>query len=153
MNTNILELDLGDEQPSLLPLCNRPSVAILLGAGFSAPKGYPVGNIMNEKLLHFDDTKISFSSCGKLVTSLDGQKPESQTHGYRNIHEKYFVFCKRLIGEYTEAHNNKFDYELFYDFIKRQNIFYPQMALVHGYTDFVNFPAIVFIVIRFLIAA
>ena len=122
MNTNILELDLGDEQPNLLPLCNRPSVAILLGAGFSAPRGYPVGKIMNERLLHFDDTKISFSPCGKLVTSLDGQKPELQTYGYRNIHEKYFVFCKRLIKGYTEAHNNEFDYELFYDFIKSNEV-------------------------------
>lgn len=36
----------------------------------------------------------------------------------RNIHQKYFIFCKRLINEYTKAHSNQFDYEQFYDFIK-----------------------------------
>ena len=32
-------------------LTNGKSISFLLGAGFSAPKGYPIGNQLNEKLL------------------------------------------------------------------------------------------------------
>lgn len=40
--------------------------------------------------------------------------------GVLNNHQKYYIFCKRLIKEYTEAHNDIFDYEQFYDFIKTE---------------------------------
>ena len=41
-----------------------------------------------------------------------------QMNGIYNSHQKYFIFCKRLIKEYAKVHDNKFDYEEFYDFIK-----------------------------------
>ena len=103
-----------------LPLVGRKSVSILLGAGFSAPMGYPIGNDMNEDLLNFDDSALDFAPCGSLATSTDGTKPTFQINGVFNNHQKYFIFCKRLIKEYTEAHNGIFDYELFYDFIKTE---------------------------------
>ena len=104
------EVDFGEGRHEL-PLTERKSVSILLGAGFSAHVGYPVGGEMNDRLLHFDYSKYSFSSEGKLVTSTDGTKPM-----LRNSYESCFVFCKRLIEEYSR--DNKFDYEEFYDFIK-----------------------------------
>lgn len=54
MDKTIWDVDFDDEQEIKLPLSNRQSIAILLGAGFSAPKGYPIGNDMNENLLNFD---------------------------------------------------------------------------------------------------
>lgn len=113
-------IDLGDGIDSELPLAGRKSVSILLGAGFSAPMGYPIGNDMNNGLLNFDDNSLDFAPCGTLATSTDGTKPMFQMDGVLNNHQKYFIFCKRLIKEYTEAHNDMFDYELFYDFIKTE---------------------------------
>ena len=116
------EFDLGNEQIKETPFAERNSISILLGAGFSAPKGYPIGDDMNNGLLKFDDENVDFSPSGELAISTDGQKPQFQVDGVYNVHQKYFVFCKRLIKEYTIAHNDKFDYEQFYDFIKTDEV-------------------------------
>lgn len=118
MNMKNWDIDLGDEQIEEIPLSGRKTISILLGAGFSAPKGFPIGNEMNNGLLNFDDTNVDFSPFGELAISTDGQKPQFQTEGVHNVHQKYFIFCKRLIKEYAKARNDDFDYELFYDFIK-----------------------------------
>lgn len=115
------QIDL-DKEDNEIPQVGRKSISILLGAGFSAPKGYPIGNDMNEGLLHFDDSTLDFSPGGSLTTSTDGMKPKFQMDGFFNNHQKYFMFCKRLIKEYTVAHGNKFDYEEFYDFIKSDDV-------------------------------
>lgn len=60
INMKIWDIDLGDEQIKEMPLAGRKSISILLGAGFSAPKGYPIGNGMNNGLLHFDDKDVDF---------------------------------------------------------------------------------------------
>lgn len=101
----------------LIPLSERKSIAFLLGAGFSAPKGYPIGEAINKRLLNFNDSTLDFSPAGKLA-KIDNKTPKFQIDRVLNNHQKYFVFCKRLIKEYTITHNNKFDYEKFYDFIK-----------------------------------
>ena len=44
------QIDL-DKEDNEIPQVGRKSISILLGAGFSAPKGYPIGNDMNEGLL------------------------------------------------------------------------------------------------------
>lgn len=113
-----LNIDLGDNKQKGQQLVRNKSISFLLGAGFSAPKGYPIGNDMNNGLLNFDDKDVDFSPSGELAISKNGQKSQFQVEGVYNVHQKYFVFCKRLIKEYTKAHNGKFDYELFYDFIK-----------------------------------
>lgn len=104
-----------------LQLTGRKSVSILLGAGFSAPIGYPTGNEMNDGLLNFDDSTLDFSPAGNLVSSTEGTKPTFQIDGILNNHQRYFIFCKRLINEYYKTHN-KFDYEEFYDFIKTDEV-------------------------------
>jgi len=110
--------DLGLEKEQKFPLSERKSISLLLGAGFSAPMGYPIGNDMNDGLLNFDDSRLDFSPDGSLAYSKDGTKPLFQIDGVLNFHQKCFIFCKRLIKEYAVAHDNKFDYEVFYDFIK-----------------------------------
>jgi hypothetical protein len=112
-----LKIDFGDERNIETPLYQRKSISMLLGAGFSAPMGYPVGNGLNEELLNFDDNLVDFAPSGELAISTDGQKPQFQLYGIRNYHQKRFEFCQRLIHEYYVAHDNMFDYELFYDFI------------------------------------
>lgn len=113
-------LDIGDNDRGALPIEGRKSISILLGAGFSAPMGYPIGDSMNKGLQYFDDSALEFAPCGTLTASTDGTRLTSQMEGVLNNHQKYFIFCKRLIKEYTEAHNDIFDYELFYDFIKTE---------------------------------
>lgn len=115
----INNIDLGEDY-NVISLSKRRTISILLGAGFSAPMGYPIGDKMNKGLLNFDDSTLDFAPCGSLVTSNNGTKPKFQMNEVLNNHQKYFIFCKRLIKEYTESHNNIFDYELFYDFIKSE---------------------------------
>ncbi len=117
-----LDIDLGDNKQEEQLLVKNKSISFLLGAGFSAPKGYPIGNGMNNGLLNFDDKDVDFSPSGELVIYKNGRKPQFQIEGVYNVHQKYFIFCKRLIKEYSIAHDGKFDYELFYDFIKSDEV-------------------------------
>lgn len=96
----------------------KKSISFLLGAGFSAPKGYPVGNQINEELLNFNKKNICFSGSGNLCFIDSAAYSQLQTNAGNNIHQKYFVFCQRLIAEYTKKHCGVFDYEVFYDFLK-----------------------------------
>lgn len=70
------------------------SISFLLGAGFSAPKGYPIGNQLNEKLLTCAGDNFAFSSSGSLVINIDGTKPNL---GYKNHYDWYFDFCSDLM--------------------------------------------------------
>ena len=82
---NFEELDLGDEVVIPIPFSERKSISLLLGAGFSAPKGYPVGNTVNKKLLEYHTYPISFSPAGEIATTKTGEKPEFGVMGYQNI--------------------------------------------------------------------
>ena len=55
------DIDLGFNNITETPLPERKSISILLGAGFSAPMGYPIGNELNEKLLNFEHKNVFFS--------------------------------------------------------------------------------------------
>ncbi len=116
------DIDLGFNHITETPLPERKSISILLGAGFSAPKGYPIGNELNENLLNFEHKNVFFSPSGNLSICTNGFETEYQKNTKWNIHQKYFIFCKRLIKEYATAHDNNFDYEQFYDFIKSDEV-------------------------------
>lgn len=90
------------------------SISLLLGAGFSAPMGYPVGNDLNKKLLALDGTEFGFHTNGMLVfDSKTGRKPD---RGFETNGEKTFRFCRELMKYFNEEHRY-FDYEEFYDFL------------------------------------
>lgn len=89
------------------------SISFLLGAGFSAPKGYPVGNSLNDKLLKLTNEWISFSPDGRLTVSTDGTKPN---FGYKTSYDIEFEFCLVLI-KYYNSNVKCFDYEEFYDYL------------------------------------
>ena len=90
------------------------SISFLLGAGFSAPKGYPIGNQLNEKLLTCTGDNFAFSPSGTLVVNNDGTKPDL---GSKNQYDIYFDFCTDLIRYYND-NIKSFDYEEFYDYLK-----------------------------------
>jgi len=88
------------------------TVSFLLGAGFSAPIGYPIGNRLNELLLNSKNENIGFSSEGSLAVNLDGSKPD---FGYKSSHQIDFEFCCQMMEYYTSIFRD-FDYEKFYDY-------------------------------------
>lgn len=91
-------------------MATNQHISFLLGAGFSVPMGYPIGNGMNQNFLEFDKY---------FVDPLDGQIVSSPTANSPNNHyEMALRFCKKAILFYY-SHNNGFDYELFYDIIIR----------------------------------
>jgi hypothetical protein len=100
------------------------SVSLLIGAGFSAPMGYPIGNKLNMTLLNEDGKHFSFHTKGTLVTTEDGKKPNAPCSTSYDIS---FEFCRALI-QYFNKENGYFDYEEFYDFIKSDA--YKQPAVI-----------------------
>lgn len=88
------------------------SVSILLGAGFSAPMGYPVGKELNKLLLECDVSIFGFHTDGSLLVSTDGTKPGS---GYKNSYDFQLDFCLDLIQHFNKL-KGYFDYEEFYDY-------------------------------------
>lgn len=91
--------------------------AIILGAGFSAPMGYPIGNQLNEFILGLDGTEFGFSTDGKLVIDTEtGGRPKAFR---RFSYDNQFDFLLELIKFYHES-IKPFDYEEFYDFISEE---------------------------------
>lgn len=88
-------------------------VSFLLGAGFSAPIGYPIGKKLNEMLLNSKNENIAFPSEGSLAVNLDGTKPD---FGYKSSHQIEFEFCCKMMDYYTSIYKG-FDYENFYDYV------------------------------------
>lgn len=92
------------------------SVSFLLGAGFSAPMGYPVGSVLNSLLLSCDGSTFGFYTDGTLVVSTNGTKPD---FGYKTSYDYDFEFCKDLIKLFDKK-RGYFDYEEFYDFYNNE---------------------------------
>jgi hypothetical protein len=97
-------------------LKQEKSISILLGAGFSVPMGYPVGNQLNTKLLTCTGENFAFSPAGKICDNNAGTKPN---FGYKNSYDWYFDFCKDAIRYYND-NIKAFDYEEFYDYLKEK---------------------------------
>lgn len=92
----------------------KQSISILIGAGFSANVGYPVGTELNDLLIKCTGDEFAFHTDGTLIISTDGIKPKI---GYRTSYDMQFSFCLELIKFYNESYDG-FDYEEFYDFLK-----------------------------------
>ena len=95
-------------------MSKEKNISLLLGAGFSANKGYPVGKTLNNLLLNCDLNTIGFHTDGRLLVSTDGTKPSV---GYKTSYDINSEFCIDLF----KLFNSKigyFDYEEFYDFLK-----------------------------------
>jgi NAD-dependent SIR2 family protein deacetylase len=102
---------------------NKNQISFLLGAGFSANAGYPIGNQLNELLLKATDLNVVFHSSGQLIPPLNGER---QSISPRTSWDFKLDFLIELIQFY----NNKikpFDYEEFYDFLLLQAESDPQV--------------------------
>jgi hypothetical protein len=88
------------------------SISLLLGAGFSAPMGYPVGNQLNEKLLSCNEDNLSFTPVGEICVNAEVNMPG-------NYYDSCFNFCKNAINYYND-NIKSFDYEEFYDYLKEK---------------------------------
>lgn len=95
---------------------NYRPISFLLGAGFSAPMGYPIGNVLNESLQNFHKFNVCVSPDGKMF-AID--KKSKQTF-YGNPYTIYLNCCIKLIEEYSKENN--FDYEEFFEFLAQKNI-------------------------------
>ena len=91
---------------------SKRTISFLLGAGFSAPIGYPIGNELNQLLLKSRNENIAFSSEGSLVVAIDGSKPDL---GYKSSHQIDFEFACEVMDYYSSV-KKEFDYEEFYDY-------------------------------------
>ena len=116
------------------PLCQRESVAFLLGAGFSIPMGYPTGAVVNKGILDFDKQLVAFSPAGALAMGKDGTKPD---FGYTSIYDKGFCLCKELIAEYSKR-VEWFDYEQFMDILRSKNLYSEFAPILDKYVDNTN---------------
>lgn len=90
------------------------SISFLLGAGFSAPMGYPIGNELNESLLNFNQFNVGISPDGKLF---EFTKDSNRSLCW-NPYIVYLNCCIKLIEEYSRE--KKFDYEEFFDFLAQR---------------------------------
>src|SRR5581483_2504076 len=90
------------------------SLSLLLGAGFSAPMGYPIGKELNQRILNCEHDNLELSSAGQLY-----QKQTVTQGGYRPLNNIEFDFWRDIIKGYNEL-KGYFDYEEFYDFIKEK---------------------------------
>ena len=90
-------------------------VSFLIGAGFSYPAGYPIGDGLNEKILNVKADDLGIHPDGT-VYLLNGE--EDPIRGSSFIKRMFF---ERFISFYTNSiiSGQKFDYEKFYDFYRQ----------------------------------
>lgn len=95
-------------------------ISFLLGAGFSAPMGYPTAAILDEELLSFENNaNVYFSAEGRIV---EDEVQYCVDTAIQNHFQRKFMLCKKLIKEYNNARTGKFDYEEFYDFLRGEEV-------------------------------
>lgn len=89
------------------------SISLLLGAGFSAPMGYPVGKDLNDKLLGLNGTEFKFgvNESGSYYMT----KRMSGVNCREHARDEAFKYCVEQIHEYKQR--KQFDYEEFYDWL------------------------------------
>lgn len=96
----------------LKQLKQEKSISILLGAGFSAPMGYPVGSKLNKELWTCTGYNFAFTYAGEIYVNTEEGKDKSP-------YDWYFDFCKDVIKYYND-NIKEFDYEEFYDYLKEE---------------------------------
>lgn len=87
----------------------------IIGAGFSASIGLPLGKKLNDMMLEADNLPIGFSTSGELMVNKDGTKPDI---GFKTSYDETSSFGVKLMRHYYKALKN-FDYEGFYDYFNK----------------------------------
>ncbi|MEH0156423.1 hypothetical protein V6R21_19905 [Limibacter armeniacum] len=95
------------------------SVSFLLGAGFSAPAGYPIGNKLGDRLLGSLDEKLVFHTDGSLIPPKNGNKVNL---GFKNYYDGVFELCCDLMNLFKQKKSiDGFDYEEFFDYFNEKD--------------------------------
>ena len=102
---------------------SKQSISFLLGAGFSAPKGYPIGNQLNKLLLECDGNDFVFHTSGSLIPPKDGVKINI---GYKTSYDYEYDFCRDLMSFFS-SRIGYFDYEEFFDFFTTEASLDPEV--------------------------
>lgn len=87
----------------------QKSISILLGAGFSAPAGFPLGSDVNDYIKHFDFDAFSVDRFGCLLKRSESCDPNGMERG--------FQLCKKGRDQYLSYNDGNFNYECFFDFL------------------------------------
>lgn len=92
----------------------KPSnnISFLLGAGFSASAGYPIGNYVNESVLNLFEQNIHFTPNGRLVHNYDP--------GFVTELGGYYSMFLSTIDYYHQTYLLPFNYEEFFDFLEQE---------------------------------
>jgi hypothetical protein len=90
------------------------SISFLLGAGFSAPKGYPIGNGLNNLILKTKVGRFGMDSKGELFVK--SRKQNVNALVYKNTHEIGLDICLTLVRDFKRR-KKYFDYEQFFDYL------------------------------------
>lgn len=92
----------------------KPSnnISFLLGAGFSASAGYPIGNYVNESVLNLFEQNIHFTPNGRLVHNYDP--------GFVTELGGYYSLFLSTIDYYLQTYLLPFNYEEFFDFLEQE---------------------------------
>lgn len=86
-------------------------ISLLLGAGFSANKGYPTGNMINRKILQLTPNDFWIHS----DQSVHFKARDEEDPNWYSAESRIKEFVVDLIASYSER-NDGFDYEKFYDY-------------------------------------
>ncbi|MEM7549487.1 MAG: SIR2 family protein [Bacteroidota bacterium] len=87
-------------------------VSLLLGAGFSIPKGYPSGGQLNEIIANFNPDEYTIGTAYELIKLEEGQEDIF----WYSSHNTYKFFLSEMIAFFNS--HFEFDYEEFYDFLQ-----------------------------------
>lgn len=86
-------------------------ISLILGAGFSANKGYPTGNVINDKILKLTPDDFSIYS----DQSVHFKTRDEEDPNWHSEESKIKEFVVNLISLFN-VQNGGFDYEKFYDY-------------------------------------
>ena len=89
---------------------SKRTISLLLGAGFSAPMGYPIGAQLGDKIRNIDSYSFYVDETNTLRFGENASMGEYSG-------QRYFKWLKYLINEYATKHGGSFDYEQFYDYL------------------------------------
>lgn len=87
-------------------------VSILLGAGFSIPKGYPSGGQLNSLISTFNPEEYTIGTAYELIKLEKGQE-DIFWYSSHNVYKFFLSEMIKFFSSYFE-----FDYEEFYDFLQ-----------------------------------
>lgn len=96
-------------------------IVMLLSAGFSYDKGYPLGQTLNNKFCEFVRDEFFLMPNGeftKVTFPKTIYRKEDSIHDY-NVYQNTYLFLCEIIRHYVNTFGKeKFDYEKFYDAIE-----------------------------------